>query len=114
MLRRMDGSPYLYALSQMPVPMVFAKHRVIRDCNQPFADLFGYAREEIIDQSFRQLYQNVSDFIAVGQLWGAHLDSGAIYADERIMRRKDGTTFWCHAYGRSGTPADPFAEAIYC
>jgi PAS domain S-box-containing protein len=109
-----DRPSYLFALGELPTPMVFAAHRVIRDCNQPFAELFGYARDELVGQSFRQLYQNVADFVAVGKLWRAHLTTGAIYADERVMRRKDGTAFWCRAHGRSNTPADPFAEALYC
>lgn len=114
MPRTQDAATYLFALTELPVPLVFATHRIIRDCNEPFAALFGYARGEVVGLSFRQLYQDVGDFVRVGDLWRSHLHDGTIYADERIMRRKDGSPFWCRVHGRSNTPDDPFAEAIYC
>ena len=33
-----------FCLWEMPVPMVYATHRIIRDCNEEFASLFRYAR----------------------------------------------------------------------
>jgi PAS domain S-box-containing protein len=114
MPRTQDDSVYLYPLAELPVPMVFAAHRIIRDCNEPFAVLFGYERREVVGLSFRGLYRDVEDFVRVGELWRAHLHERTIYADERVMRRKDGSPFWCRVHGRSNTPADPLAEAIYC
>jgi PAS domain S-box-containing protein len=109
-----DMKDFLFSLADMPVPMVFAAHRIIRDCNEPFAHLFGYERDEVIGHSFRQLYQDVGDFVRVGELWRAHLATGVIYFDERVMRRKDGSKLWCRVHGRSNTVEDPLAEAIYC
>ena len=112
-----DGSPAAerrYRLSDLPVPMVAAAYRIIVDCNESFAGQFGYERRELINGSFRRLYANTGEFVLVGRLWGAHLASGLVYFDERVMRRKDGSRFWCRVHGRSMTPADPFAEAVYC
>lgn len=103
-----------YSLADIPVPTVFAAHRIIRDCNEPFAQLFAYERQEMIGLSFRQLYQDVGDFVRVGEQWRAHLVDGTVYFDERVMRRKDGSTLWCRVHGRSRTPDDPFAAALYC
>ena len=103
-----------YSLEDIPVPMVFAAHRIIRDCNKAFAELFGYDRDEMVGQSFRRLYQDVGDFVRVGDLWRAHLLAGTIYFDERVMRRKDGSKLWCRVHGRTRTPDDPLAAAIYC
>ena len=114
MPRAQDDSLYLYRLAELPVPMAFAAHRIIRDCNEPFAALFGYERRDVVGLSFRGLYQDVEDFVRVGELWRAQLHERTIYADERVMRRKDGSPFWCRVHGRSNTPADPLAEAIYC
>lgn len=105
---------FSYSLADIPVPIVYAAHRIIRDCNTPFAALFGYERAEVIGSSFRQLYQDVGDFVRVGEQWRAHLNAGTIYFDERVMRRKDGSTLWCRVHGRTNTPDDPLAEAIYC
>ncbi len=98
----------------MPVPMVFATHRIIRDCNADFARLFGFERAELIDQSFARLYPEVDDFIRTGEMWRHHLPGGHAYHDERIMRGAGGERFWCRVKGRSRHERDPFAEALYC
>lgn len=110
----MDENSPKYTLGEMPVPMVYATHRIIRDCNEEFATLFGYARTEIIDQSFARLYPRLEDFVRTGRMWQAHLPGGHVYYDERIMTTSDGRRFWCQVHGRSRVPADPFAQALYC
>lgn len=103
-----------FPLKDMPVPMVYATHRIIRDCNEEFSGLFGYRREELIDQSFARLYPKLSDFVRTGRMWQAHLPGGQVYYDERIMTAGDGRRFWCQVHGRSRNSADPFAQALYC
>ena len=98
----------------MPVPMVYARHRIIRDCNAEFAALFGLRREEILGRSFARLYPKIADFIRVGHLWRSNLPGGQVFYDERIMTRGDGGRFWCRVNGRSQHAIDPFAEALYC
>ena len=103
-----------FALSEMPVPMVYASYRIIRDCNAEFTDLFGFDREEIVGHSFARLYPKLADFVRTGQIWKEHLVGDANYHDERIMRDVGGRRFWCKVSGRTRTPEDPFAEAVYC
>jgi DNA-binding CsgD family transcriptional regulator len=103
-----------FTISDMPVPMAYATHRIIRDCNEAFADLFERKRDEIIDRSFARLYPRVSDFVRVGEMWGVHLSGSRRYYDERIMKTAGGRRFWCAVNGRSRTPDNPFAEAVYC
>lgn len=103
-----------FAISDMPVPMAYATHRIIRDCNPAFADLFERQREEIVDRSFSKLYPRVSDFVRIGEMWVVHLSGCRRYYDERIMETAGGRRFWCAVNGRSRTPDNPFAEAIYC
>ncbi|MBY2909939.1 PAS and helix-turn-helix domain-containing protein [Rhizobium leguminosarum] len=103
-----------FTISDMPVPMAYATHRIIRDCNEAFADLFERKRDEIIDRSFARLYPRISDFVRIGEMWGMHLSGSRRYYDERIMKTAGGHRFWCAVNGRSRTPDNPFAEAIYC
>ena len=107
-------TPFHFALAEIPVPMVYATHRIIRDCNGEFAALFGYRRDELVDTSFSRLYPAVADFIRTGDMWRHHLPGGAVYYDERIMASADGRRFWCRVNGRSRDAADPFAAALYC
>ena len=53
-----DAEPR-FSLNEIPVPMVYATHRIIRDCNDAFAELFGYERADLIDKSFRPLPENL-------------------------------------------------------
>jgi PAS domain S-box-containing protein len=101
-------------LTELPVPMVYATHRIIRDCNSEFAETFGYDRGELIDQSFSRLYPKIRDFVRTGEMWRTNFAGGKVYYDERIMRHRDGTSFWCRVRGRSRNQTDPFAEALYC
>mgnify|MGYP003578338630 CR=1 FL=1 len=103
-----------FQLTDLPVPMVYATYRIIRDCNSEFAGTFGYEREELIDQSFSRLYPKIRDFVRTGEMWRGNLGGGKVYYDERLMRRRDGSSFWCRVRGRSRNQADPFAEALYC
>ncbi|KQX38087.1 LuxR family transcriptional regulator [Devosia sp. Root436] len=103
-----------FALADIPVPMVYATHRIIRDCNEEFATLFGYRREEVVDTSFSRLYPAIADFVRTGEMWRHHLPGGAVYYDERIMAGAGGKRFWCRVNGRSRDAGDPFAAALYC
>lgn len=108
------GMEVRFALKEMPVPMVYATHRIIRDCNDEFSELFGYVRADLIDQSFARLYPKLADFVRTGRMWRTHLLVGKVYYDERIMTASDGRRFWCQVHGRSRHAADPFAQALYC
>ena len=107
-------APARFTLAEIPVPMVYAAHRIIRDCNAEFAILFGSDRQELIDQSFSRLYPKLADFVRTGDMWRSHLPGGHVYYDERIMEGTGGRRFWCRVNGRSRNEADPFAEALYC
>jgi len=110
----LESGSLRFAISDMPVPVAYATHRIIRDCNEAFADLFERKRDEIIDRSFARLYPRVSDFVRIGEMWSVHLSGSRRYYDERIMKTAGGRRFWCAVNGRSRTPDNPFAEAIYC
>lgn len=110
----MDNGSLRFTISDMPVPMAYATHRIIRDCNVAFADLFERQRNEIVDRSFARLYPRVADFVRIGEMWVVHLSGCRRYYDERVMKTAGGRRFWCAVNGRSRTPDNPFAEAIYC
>lgn len=103
-----------FTLADLPVPMVFATHRIIRDCNAEFATLFGYRREELIDGSFSRLYPAIADFVRTGEMWRHNLPGAAVYYDERVMAGAEGRRFWCRVNGRTRNINDPFAAALYC
>ena len=53
------------------------------------------------------------EFERTGARIVASLDRHGRYADERVMRRIDGSLFWCHVSGRTLDPNDPHAAGIW-
>ena len=100
------------AFEYAPIGLVLTENRVIRACNRTFADIFGYARDELIGQSFRVLYASSEEFEQIRDVGLSALKSGERYTDERIMPRKDGSLFWCRFRAHSLTPEEPLNRVI--
>lgn len=106
-----DFSALAYAFA--PVGLVITENRVIRDCNQAFADMFGYAVEDLRDQVFAMLYPSDEEFVNIRDRGVAQLRETNTYWDERIMARKSGNLFWCRVRGHSFTPDEPLMRAVW-
>jgi PAS domain S-box-containing protein len=100
---------YLYS----PIGLVVTEDRVIRDCNNAFADMFGYTRDELRDQLFSILYPSDEEFVNIRDRGIKQLRDTNRYWDERIMARKDASLFWCRARGHSFTPDAPLERAVW-
>jgi PAS domain S-box-containing protein len=102
------------AFEHAPVGLVLTEDRVIRACNPAFASMFGYARAELIDQSFAILYASFEEFVSIRNVGVEPLRRVNRYSDERIMARKDGSLFWCRVRGHSLTREDdPLRRAVW-
>ncbi|MDO6479007.1 LuxR C-terminal-related transcriptional regulator [Shimia thalassica] len=97
----------------VPVGIVVTENRVIRDCNQTFADMFGYPRETLRDQTFAILYPSQEEFTNIRNRGVESLRQSNMYWDERVMMRKGGDLFWCRVRGHSFTPEDPLMRAVW-
>ena len=96
-----------------PVGMCVSQHRVIYTCNEALAQMFGYAPDELIGQSFRVLYPTVDEFERTGARIVPIMSTKGVYSDERIMKRANQELFWCHVSGRSLSHDEPHAAAIW-
>lgn len=101
------------AFDMAPVGIVMTENRVIRACNLAFAAMFGYPREELIDQSFAILYPSFEEFVRIRDVGVKPLRETGRYSDERIMARKDGSHFWCRVRGHSMTREEPLRKAVW-
>ncbi|MEY8841515.1 PAS domain-containing protein, partial [Cribrihabitans sp. XS_ASV171] len=86
-----------------PIGLVELENRIIRRCNQHFALMFGGTEGDYTGLPLMQLYPSLADFERIGAHWLEVMRETDTYADERVMRRRDGTLFWCRARGRSLT-----------
>lgn len=100
------------AFDQAPMGIALTEHRMIRACNDTFAQMFGFAKPELIGQSFRLLYGTDQEFHQIRDIGLEPLRQSLPYSDERIMRHRDGTQFWCRFRARTLTPADPLARIV--
>ncbi|OWU85894.1 LuxR family transcriptional regulator [Oceanicola sp. 22II-s10i] len=96
-----------------PVGLMYSEHRVVLRYNRKFATIFGYAPSELDGQSLALLYPSPEDFTHTGEHWVRELGLHGHYSDERIMRRRDGTLFWCRVRGQALDPDDPLARAVW-
>lgn len=101
------------AFTRAPVGLCVSRHRVVDLCNEAFARMFGYSVGELQGQPLAPLYPSPDEFAHVGSLGLPVMRETGVYSDERIMRRRDGTLFWCHVAGQALDRADPFGCAIW-
>jgi PAS domain S-box-containing protein len=96
-----------------PVGLCVSRERVIRNCNQTFATMFGYQASELNGQTLAVLYPTPQEFEVTGRRGAQAMRETGFYSDERIMRHKSGRLFWCHVAGRSMDKSQPFECAVW-
>lgn len=102
----------LLAFETAPVGLVLTEQRVIKVCNLRFAQMLGYAREELLDRSFRMLYASTEEFARIRDVGLEPLKSDGVYSDERMMFTAQGEMLWCRFRAHSLVPEDPLARVV--
>ncbi|MCV0425429.1 MAG: PAS and helix-turn-helix domain-containing protein [Roseibium sp.] len=100
------------AFDNAPMGLALTENRVIQTCNETFAWMFGYRKEELIGQSFRLLYGSDQEFHQIRDIGLEPLRHSLPYTDERLMRRSDGSMIWCRFRARTLTPETPLARTV--
>jgi PAS domain S-box-containing protein len=109
----MPALDYQTAFHLAPIGLVLARDRVIEDCNEQVAAIFGRTRESLLGQSFAVLYPSPDEFERIGERIAPIMTAQGSYADDRIMKRANGELFWCHVTGRSLDLSMPHAAGIW-
>lgn len=101
------------AFDHAPVGLCILENRIIRRCNLRFGEMFGANPAACETRPIEDFYASEKDFQTIGaKVYSAIRDTGR-YNDERIMRRQDGTLFWCRVRGQSTTPNSPFQKSVW-
>ncbi|WP_250523291.1 MULTISPECIES: PAS and helix-turn-helix domain-containing protein [unclassified Caballeronia] len=112
----MTNSPkldYEDLFRHLPVAVIVARERIMVDCNARALELFRAKRSDIIEQSFSKLYPEQKDFTTTGHRLAPLLAKHAVFSDDRIMRRVDGSYFWVTVGGFGYNPKRPFELAVW-
>ncbi len=96
-----------------PLGLVLAHERRLQWVNEAFATMFGYAREELIGQSFCLLFATQTEFERIGLRMQSALGASGHYQDERLMRCRDGRLQWFRVHGHTSDRAAPLHEAAW-
>ena len=109
----MDHIDYRLAFDLAPVGLALSRNRTMLDCNRRLCEMFGASRELLVGQSFQLLYPSADEYERTGARIAPILNRDGTYADDRIMKRASGETFWCHVTGRALNPATPHEAGIW-
>ncbi len=104
---------YRLAFELAPIGLVLSRHRSIVDCNSRLCEMFSLSREVLIGQTFQVLYPSQQEYERTGARIAPILNANGHYADDRVMRRGSGETFWCHVTGRALNRALPHEAGIW-
>ena len=104
---------YRLAFDMAPVGLVISRNRHMVDCNQRLCEMFGTSRELLVGQSFLLLYPSADEYERQGARMAPILNAKGFYSDNRIMKRANGETFWCHVTGRALERSNPHASGIW-
>ncbi len=104
---------YRLAFDLAPVGLALSRNRTMMDCNRHLCEMFGASRELLVGQSFQVLYPSAIEFERTGSRIAPILNRSGTYADDRIMKRSSGETFWCHVTGRALNRSAPHEAGIW-
>lgn len=104
---------YRLAFELAPVGLALSRNRTMVDCNRHLCEMFGASRELLIGQSFLVLYPSAIEFERTGSRIAPILNRDGAYADDRIMKRASGETFWCHVTGHAFNQNAPHEAGIW-
>ncbi|OGU17974.1 MAG: hypothetical protein A2076_14030 [Geobacteraceae bacterium GWC2_53_11] len=91
-------------LSTIPIGASFLKDRVIQAANPAFDTIMGYPFGETIGMNTSELYPDRETYEGVGKEAYATVAKGGAYTTESLMKRKDGSLFWCSIMGQAVNP----------
>ena len=85
--------------------IVVLRQRTVRKCNSKFAAMLGYRPEELLaGKPSLAWYADPSEWEHAGRQARAVMSTGRTYEGELLVRRKDGSVFWCDVRGRAIDP----------
>jgi len=93
-------------LKTAPVGVSFASNRQHRWVNDAFATMLGYDKSELVGQSSLMHFDSRESWEQFGAAAYPALASGRTFVTERLMKRKDGSHFWCEISGNAVDPQD--------
>ncbi|MCI4664964.1 MAG: PAS and helix-turn-helix domain-containing protein [Neomegalonema sp.] len=100
------------AFDAAPVGIILAEHRRVRACNETFAQMTLYQRQELLGQSCRIFYDSDEEFEQIRNVGLGALQANEPYADNRLLRQRGGSRIWCRFRARALAPERPLERVV--
>lgn len=104
---------YQAILDNASLGITFTRKRRFLHCNRRFSEMFGWSSEELHQLSTDILYPSQEAYEALTRVARPVLGSGQRLDLEILMKRRDGSTFWCRLLAKSIDPQDHSKGTIY-
>ncbi len=96
-----------------PDATLVLEERVIVAANLQAEAVFGWSPDELVGQSIRILYPNLTDYTVIGARARKAMTKTKIYRDERFMRRKNNQIVWMEGCGTALEQDNPERCSIW-
>ncbi len=93
-------------LSTSPVGIVLTQDRRIKWTNEAWVKMFGFAKQEYLDQDASIVYPSSAEYKRVGKELYPNLSLGYVTQTDALFRRQDGSVFEGHIRMKALYPAD--------
>lgn len=96
-----------------PDATLVLENRMVVAANQQAEAVFGWTPQELIGQSIRILYPNLTDYTVIGARARKAMTKTKIYRDTRFMRRKNDQIVWMEGCGTALDQSNPESCSIW-
>lgn len=104
---------YQAILDNASIGITFTRKRKFLHCNQRFSEMFGWPSEELAEHSTEILYPSPEAYLEMTSIAKPMLGSGQRLDIELLMKKRDGSTFWCRMLAKAIDPHDHSKGTIY-
>jgi diguanylate cyclase (GGDEF)-like protein/PAS domain S-box-containing protein len=104
---------YEALLANASIGIAFTRDRRFFLCNPRFAEMFGYAPEQLIGQAGEVIYTSRDSYAALGQIAVPLLNDGRQLDLEWEVRRKDGSTFLARMIAKALDTGNPQQGTVW-
>ena len=96
-----------------PIGIARLVERVFVSVNPEVERILGRSAAELIGRDAKFLYADPADYRQTGERIRGAVAAGETYRGEHLIKRPDGSTFWCELRARAADAADPAMGIVF-
>jgi PAS domain S-box-containing protein len=97
-------------LENASIGITLTREQTFVQVNRLVEEMFGWPAGSLIGQPGSVIWRSQEDYLAGGRELGPQLESGQQVETQRLMRRRDGSLFWCRMLARAVDPLHPAVD----